>query len=123
MAQYNGGAGTLFLSKAGVRYSPFIGGKKSKSKTDEAIIDSVDPATGVEYPTGGDDENDGIILPAEGAEPELVENGNELEIPMMEVAGIRKIQRSKLGVTISSGLEIETVSQKVSQAHSGIDDH
>lgn len=104
----------MFLSKAGVRYSPFIGGKKGKTKADDQIIDSIDPATGVEYPTGGDDENDGIILPADGAEPEVVENGNELEIPMMEVAGIRKIQRSKLGVTISSGLEIETVSQKVS---------
>lgn len=115
LAQYNGSGGTLFLSKAGVRFAPFLGGKKSKSG-ETGIIASVDPATGVEYPTGGDDENDGEIVPLEGEEPGIVVEGNEVEIPMMEIAGLRKVQRSKLGVTISSGLEIDTIGEQVSRS-------
>lgn len=44
----------------------------------------------------------------------VIVNGKELRIPMLHVSGVRKVQKTTLGVTISTGLEIETVSAGVS---------
>jgi hypothetical protein len=45
----------------------------------------------------------------------VIVNGKELRIPMLHVSGVRKVQKTALGVTISTGLEIETVSAGVSR--------
>lgn len=54
------------------------------------------------------------IEAADEAQGRVVVDGKEVRIPMSEVSGLGKIQKSTLGVTISSGLEIETLSAGVS---------
>ncbi len=42
------------------------------------------------------------------------QDGSEIEIPMAEVSGLKRTHKTVLGVTVSTGIEIETVSNKVS---------
>jgi hypothetical protein len=112
LSHHNGNPGTLFISSTGVRFAPFITGKK-KDKTKEIPADQV--------PVQIDSDPNAAVVPAPEAtvaiEPDqdgVIVDGKEVRIPMDEVSGLGKIQKSTLGVTISSGLEIETLSAGVS---------
>jgi hypothetical protein len=112
LSHHNGNPGTLFISSTGIRFAPFISGKK-KDKSKEIPADQV--------PIQIDSDFNAAVVPAPDAtvaiEPDqdgVIVDGKEVRIPMDEVSGLGKIQKSTLGVTISSGLEIETLSAGVS---------
>jgi hypothetical protein len=104
LAHHNGNTGTLFISPTGLRFAPFLSGKnQDKSKDSTASIPSSNPDKNAVPGPGAAKQGHGVIV-----------DGKEVRIPMDEISGLGKIQKSRLGVTISSGLEVETVSAGVS---------
>jgi len=118
LAHHNGSPGTLFVSASGLRFAPFISGKKKdkdpKASPSKGLTDSTD-AVPLEI-------DPSAIPPTEPIEDDgsVKVDGKEVRIPMAQVSGVGKTQKSTLGVTISSGLEIETLSSGVSPRLLGV---
>ena len=117
LAHHNGNSGTLFISSTGLRFAPFISGKK-KDKSKDVAPTTTTATDGVPL----DIDPSALSNPVSSGtmqdmqdDDKVVVDGKEVRIPMSEVSGLGKIQKSTLGVTISSGLEIETLSAGVSR--------
>ena len=118
LAHHNGNSGTLFISSTGLRFAPFISGKKKDKSKDVASTTTTTTADGIPLdidPSAFSNPVSSGTMQDMQDDDKVVVDGKEVRIPMSEVSGLGKIQKSTLGVTISSGLEIETLSAGVSR--------